>query len=112
MFVSPNGQFAAIDANGFEEAFVQIYDSGTDTLHKRTDGKITKWNKNGLLEVKSCNLAGKNCFDKISVDNTAPWVFRQQDSGIVVGGAALLPTDDFISNLKKVKRLSIFAQFS
>ena len=111
VFISPNKQFAAIDATGFEEAFVQIYDSATDTLHKRTDGKITKWNEKGLLEVKSCNLAGENCLEKISVDGKTPWVFRQQDSGIVVAGAKLLPTDDFISNIKKVKRLSIFAKF-
>ena len=61
--------------------------------------------------MKSCNLAGDNCFNKISVDNTAPWLFRQQDSGIVVKGAVLLPTEDFISNIKKVKRLSTFAKF-
>lgn len=79
-------------------------------LHKRTYGKVSVWTAGNLLKVESCNLAGEDCSDKISVSGDTPWVFRQADDGVVIDGVKMLPADDFISNIKKVKRLTIFAK--
>ena len=75
--VSPNKRFAAIDANGFEESFVQIYDAETDKLYKRTYGQTSVWTDDNLMKIQMCNLAGENCSGKISVSNDKPWVFKQ-----------------------------------
>lgn len=108
-FISPDHRYVAVEATGFEEQFIDIYDVNTNILHKRTYGVVTQWTKDGLLEVRSCNLAGENCTDKISISNNKPWLFKQK-YGVVVGNATLLNSVDFISNIKKSNDLSIFAR--
>ncbi len=107
--VSPNKRFAAIDANGFEESFVQIYDAGTGKLYKRTYGQTSGWTDNNLMKIQICNLASEKCSGKISVSSDKPWIFKQDERGTVIEGAKVLPTNDFISNIKKINSLSIFA---
>ena len=72
-YVSPNKQFVAFAARGFEEKFVQIYDVSSDILHDRIYGEVVEWRDNNLLEINACNLSGEQCSVKLSVSAERPW---------------------------------------
>lgn len=108
-FISPDHKYVAVEANSFEEQFVEVYEASTDVLHKRTYGVVVRWREDGLLEVKSCDLSGEECNKKISISQSKPWLFKQPD-GVSVGNALLTDSTDFITNIKKSNELSIFAK--
>lgn len=108
-FISEDKKYVAIEANAFEESFVEIYEVSTDILHKRTYGVVTGWTNDGLLEVRECDLPGEVCNDKISINNSEPWIFKYKN-GVSFGGDVLLDSTDIISNVKNSKKLSIFAK--
>ena len=108
--ISPDRRYLDGEASGFEMLFVQVYDAQTGRLHPRMYGAITDWTNEGRLRVRSCDLAGENCTDRISIDNVRPWLLRQSDAGMRVGDATLLPSTDLITNIRKVKQLSTFAE--
>lgn len=108
-FISLDHKYVAVEATGFEESFVEVYEVSTDVLHKRTHGVVTRWTNDGFLEVKSCDLSGEECNNKISISSNKPWLFKQQQ-GVSVGNDVLLDSTDFISNIKKSDDLSIFTK--
>lgn len=108
-YISPNKKFVAVEATGFEESFVEVYDVATNILHRRTHGDVIKWNDSGLLEVLSCDLAREDCNNKVSISSDKPWLFKYVP-GTKVGDVILTDNDDFITNIKKIKELSTFAK--
>ena len=64
-YISPDGQFVAVQGVGFEDTFVQVYAVKTDVLHEKIAGEFTSWSPTGLVTIEACNLAGENCVDKI-----------------------------------------------
>jgi|GEM_PF-596636 len=107
--VSPDARRVALQATGFEDDFVEIYDAATRTLHKRTYGKAVSWSEDGLLSVRACNLAGEQCTAKVSVSSEKPWLFETR-RGVVIDGAALRASDGFVENIAKPERLSTFSR--
>jgi hypothetical protein len=73
-YVSPDMQFVAVQGSQFEDAIVQVYEVETDLLHEIIYGVVLGWTSDGLLKIESCNLAGENCTDKISVSAETPWI--------------------------------------
>lgn len=108
-FISGDHKYVAVEAVGFEEPFIEVYEANTNVLHKRTHGVVMRWTNDGFLEVKSCDLSGEECNDKISISSNKPWLFKQQQ-GVSVGNDVLIDSTDFISNIKKSDDLSIFAK--
>lgn len=73
-FISPDKSFVAVQGYQFEDAIVQVYEVETDILHEIIYGVVSEWTADGLLKIESCNLAGENCTDKISVSVETPWI--------------------------------------
>ena len=78
--ISPNNQLVAIEGYTFEDRITEIYDVKTDTLHEVIYGQIDSWTQDGLLKITSCNLAGEQCTDKISVSADIPWELKNVSS--------------------------------
>lgn len=76
-FISPNRKFAALQAIGFEDPFIQIYNLGEDRLEDKIYGEVSDWDNLGRLGVLSCNLAGEDCTQYISSSPEMPWILEE-----------------------------------
>ncbi len=73
-FISPNSKFVALQAIGFEDYFVSIYNAETGLLKDKIYGEVTNWSSDGLLKINTCNLAGEECRQFISKSAGEPGV--------------------------------------
>ncbi len=77
-FISPNNKFVAIQAIGFEDYFVNIYDVDTGLLEEKIYGEVVRWTNIGRLEVNACNLAGEECRQFVSKSAEEPGVMEEE----------------------------------
>ena len=120
--ISPNKKFVAIEGSAFEEGIVQVYEVETDTLYEVMYGDIDDWTADGLLKIKSCNLAGEQCSNKISTSPNRPWEVKKMndsidssnsgntdDSNTSTASNGNFDSDaDFISNINSDTGLQLF----
>ncbi|MES2749187.1 MAG: hypothetical protein V4606_02225 [Patescibacteria group bacterium] len=76
-FISPDARFVALQAIGFEDYFVNIYNVDTGMFTEKIYGEVMKWTDDGRLEIKACNLAGEECREMISRNAKNPGVMEE-----------------------------------
>ena len=75
--ISPNRKFAALQGFEFEEKFVRVYTAQSDRLEDKIYGEVQDWDNLGRLGILSCNLAGEECTNYISISPDTPWVLEE-----------------------------------
>jgi hypothetical protein len=75
--LSPNNTFAALQAVGFEDYFVRIYNVDTGLSKEKIYGEVVGWTNDGRLEINACNLAGEECRQFISTSAENPGVMEE-----------------------------------
>ena len=73
-YISPDGRYVALQAVGFEDSFISVYNVAEDRLEEKIYGEVTRWTDGGKLEVNACNLAGEECTRYISATAESPWI--------------------------------------
>lgn len=75
--LSPNNTFAALQAVGFEDYFVSIYNVDTGLSKEKIYGEVVGWTNDGRLEINACNLAGEECRQFVSESAEEPGVMQE-----------------------------------
>ena len=75
--ISPDGRYVALQAVGFEDSFISVYNVAEDRLEEKIYGEVTRWTDGGKLEVNACNLTGEECTRYISATAEGPWIMGE-----------------------------------
>lgn len=76
-FISPNNKFVALQAIGFEDYFVSIYNVDSGLSEEKIYGEVVHWTNDGRLEINACNLAGEECRQYVSKSAEDPSVLEE-----------------------------------
>lgn len=75
--VSPDSKRIAIDTQGYEESYVQFYDTISDTVYGKVWWLFERRNENSIAYINTCYRWTDTCQTRRSINNKTPWIFPE-----------------------------------